>query len=86
MRRVIREGKTRDRAYTKRDLHRAWRGWERLRPFEQDEILKALVENGDVVAGKRRGARGPETAAWVAREFAPENLVQDDGEREAEET
>lgn len=83
--RVLRHGKTRDRSYTRREIQSQWWGWRKLRPREQDDILNALVRNGDVVAGKRQGARGPSTEAWMAREFAPEGLVPNDDQTESTE-
>lgn len=62
---------------SRRDLARHWRGWARLKPREQDEILLSLVRHGDAVAAKRQGNRGPATEIWIAREFAPADMVSE---------
>lgn len=81
--RVLRGGDTRDRSFTRREIAQRWRPWRRLRPHEQDAILSALVRNGDAIAGKRQGARGPAAEAWLAREFTPAELAPNDDQREA---
>lgn len=81
--RILRTGNTRDRSFTRREIAKAWRGWRKLRPHEQDSILSALVRNGDAVAGSRQGARGPAAEAWLAREFAPKDLAPGDDQEEA---
>ena len=76
--RVLRNGSTPDRSYSEREIGLHWRGWKTLKPFQRDEVMAAIVRNGDAIEIKRKGARGPVTRAWIAREFAPENLIPED--------
>ena len=63
---------------SEREIGRHWRGWKTLKPFQRDEVLTAIVRNGDAVEVRRKATRGPATRAWIARELAPESLVPQD--------
>lgn len=81
--RALRRGATRDGSYSEREIAQWWKGWRTLKPHERDEILTALVRNGDAIEVFRKGLRGPATRVWIARELAPKHLVPDDDEERA---
>lgn len=76
--RIVRAGEA--RGVSAREVSQRWKGWLQLKPREQDEIVSALVRNGDMYEMKRTGTRGPATRIWVCREFAPDAQVSDTDE------
>lgn len=76
--RIVRVGEA--RGVSAREVSQRWKGWLQLKPREQDEIVSALIRNGDMYEMKRTGARGPATRIWVCREFAPDAQVSDTDE------
>ena len=51
---------------SRRELGQYSRRFRNLKPREQDEVLQAMVNSGEVVSGQRKNARGPGVQAFVA--------------------